>query len=115
MKCPFCGAADNKVVDSRESETGEAIRRRRECLVCGKRFTTYERVEALPLFVLKKDGRREEFSHQKLLGGLLVASKKRELSPAQLEAMVDDIENELRTHNISEVPSRTIGEVVMER
>src|SRR5438552_15935392 len=115
MKCPFCGAGDNKVVDSRESETGEAIRRRRECLVCSKRFTTYERVEALPLYIVKKDGRREEFSRQKLLGGLLVATKKRELSSAQLETMVDAIENDLRTHNMSEVPSRAIGEMVMDR
>jgi transcriptional repressor NrdR len=115
MRCPFCGATDNKVVDSRESETGEAIRRRRQCLNCGKRFTTYERIEAPPLFVVKRDGRREEFSHQKLLGGLLVASKKRELSPAQLEAIVDDIENVLRGRNVSEVPSLEVGEMVMER
>src|SRR5215472_1137417 len=115
MKCPFCGSSDNKVVDSRDSETGEAIRRRRECLACSKRFTTYERVEALPLYIVKKDGRREEFNRQKLLSGLLVASKKREVSPAQLEAMVDAIENDLRTHNPSEVPSRALGEAVMER
>src|ERR1700736_1195145 len=115
MKCPFCGAADNKVVDSRESETGEAIRRRRECLSCSKRFTTYERIEAPPLYVVKKDGRREEFNHQKLLGGLIVASEKRDLAPARLELMVDEIENELRSHNMSEVPSRQIGEMVMAR
>ena len=115
MKCPYCGGADNKVVDSRESETGEAIRRRRECLSCGKRFTTYERIEAVPLYVVKKYGRREEFSHRKLLSGLLVATKKRELSPARLEAMVDEIESDLRTRNLTEVPSRVVGEIVMEK
>ena len=115
MKCPFCGAADNKVVDSRDSETGEAIRRRRECLNCGKRFTTYERIEAPILYVVKKDGRREEFNRQKLLGGLIVASEKRELAPARLEMIVHEIENELRSHGPSEVPSRQIGEMVMTR
>jgi len=80
MKCPFCGSTENKVVDSRDSETGEAIRRRRECLSCAKRFTTYERIESLPLFVVKKDGRREEFSHRKLLDGLLVAAKKEKIA-----------------------------------
>ncbi|MBV9525365.1 MAG: transcriptional repressor NrdR [Candidatus Dormibacteraeota bacterium] len=115
MKCPFCGHVDSKVVDSRDSETGEAIRRRRECLHCGKRFTTYERIEAPALFVVKKDGRREEFSRPKLLGGLLVASKKRDLAHARLEMIVDDIENDLRSRNLLEVPSRQVGEMVMER
>src|SRR5579884_1354688 len=115
MKCPFCGAADSRVVDSRDSETGEAIRRRRECLQCTKRFTTYERIEAPALFVVKKDGRREEFSRQKLLGGLLVSAKKRDLAPARLELMVDEIENELRSRNQLEVPSIVVGEMVMER
>jgi len=115
MRCPFCGTADSKVVDSRDSETGEAIRRRRECLQCSKRFTTYERVEAPALYVVKKDGRREEFNRPKLLSGLLVAAKKRELAPARLEMMVDEIENELRGRNLLEVPSRLVGEMVMER
>ena len=115
MKCPFCGQVDSKVVDSRDSETGEAIRRRRECLHCSKRFTTYERIEAPALFVVKKDGRREEFNRQKLLGGLLVSAKKRDLAPARLEVMVDEIENELRSRNLLEVPSRQVGEMVMER
>jgi len=87
MRCPFCSSVDSKVVDSRDTETG--IRRRRECLSCGKRFTTYERFEATPLWVLKKDGRREEFSHQKLLGGLLIASKKRDIAPERLGALVE--------------------------
>lgn len=115
MRCPFCGNAESKVVDSRDSETGEAIRRRRECLHCTKRFTTYERVEAVPLYVVKKDGRREEFSRQKLLSGLLMASKKREIASVRLEMLADDIENSLRTHSQTEVPSRHVGEMVMER
>src|SRR5690348_12476702 len=115
MKCPYCANEDSKVVDSRDSETGEAIRRRRECLNCGKRFTTYERVESVPFFVVKKDGRREEWDRQKLMGGLISASKKRNISPAQLEAFVDDVENTLRSRNTVEVPSRDVGELVMDR
>ena len=115
MKCPYCGATESKVVDSRDSETGEAIRRRRQCLSCDKRFTTYERVEAPALYLVKKDGRREEFNRQKLLTGLLVASKKRDIAPARLGTMADDIENELRSRNQLEVPSRLVGEMAMER
>jgi transcriptional repressor NrdR len=115
VKCPFCGETDIKVVDSRDSETGEAIRRRRECLGCGKRFTTYERVEAPPLYVVKKDGRREEFSRAKLLSGLVMASKKTRLAPANLELMVAEIENALRSRNISEVSSPEVGSMVMAR
>jgi transcriptional repressor NrdR len=115
MKCPFCSHVDSKVVDSRDSETGEAIRRRRECLECGKRFTTYERVEAVPLYVVKKDGRREEFNRQKLIGGLILASKKRDVSPADLERLVDDVENDLRSRNLSEVGASEIGTLVMEK
>jgi transcriptional repressor NrdR len=115
MKCPYCSEPESKVVDSRDSDTGEAIRRRRECLVCHKRFTTYERVEAVPLWVVKKDGRREEFNRRKLLGGLVNASTKRELAAAQLEGVLDDIENALRSRNVTEVRSREIGEMVMQR
>jgi len=115
MKCPFCAHLDSKVVDSRDSETGEAIRRRRECLSCKRRFTTYERVESVPLYVVKKDGRREEFDRHKLLGGLLTATKKREVAPARLEALVEEIENALRGRGSSEIPSRELGELVMER
>ena len=115
MKCPFCGETDIKVVDLRDSETGEAIRRRRECLGCGKRFTTYERVEVPPLYVVKKDGRREEFSRAKLLSGLVMASKKTRLAPANLELMVAEIENALRSRNISEVSSPEVGSMVMAR
>jgi transcriptional repressor NrdR len=113
MRCPFCSAIDSKVVDSRDTESG--IRRRRECLNCSKRFTTYERIEAVPLYVLKKDGRREEFHRQKLFAGLVMASKKRDVAPEQLEALVDEVENRLRSQNLTEVPSRQVGEMVMER
>src|ERR1700687_6191290 len=113
MKCPYCGHSDLKGVDSRDSDTGESIRRRRECLNCSKRFTTYERIEAVPLYVLKKDGRREEFNRQKLLSGLIMASKKRDVAPTQLEAMVEEVENRLRSQNLTEVPSREVGEMVM--
>lgn len=115
MRCPFCARPDSRVVDSRDSETGEAIRRRRECLSCHQRFTTYERVEAVPLWLVKKDGRREEFNRQKLLGGLVNASTKRDIAPAQLVAIVDDIENALRSRSTNEVRSREVGELVMER
>ena len=115
MKCPYCGHLDLKVVDSRDSETGEAIRRRRECLGCSKRFTTYERIEAVPLYVIKKDGRREDFDRQKLFSGLMKATTKREISPSAVERIVDDIEGELRTKGKVEIPSREVGEIVMDK
>ena len=114
MKCPYCSEPESKVVDSRDSETGEAIRRRRECLACHKRFTTYERVEAVPLWVVKKDGRREEFNRRKLLGGLVNASTKRDIASAQLAVIVDDVENALRSRNVTEVRSLEVGEMVMQ-
>jgi len=115
MRCPFCAHGDSRVVDSRDSETGEAIRRRRECLNCRRRFTTYERVESVPLYVVKKDGRREEFDRRKLLSGLLTATKKRDVAPARLEGLVEEIENTLRGRGSIEIPSRELGELVMER
>jgi transcriptional repressor NrdR len=115
MRCPYCQQPDTKVVDSRESEIGEAIRRRRECLACGKRFTTYERIETVPFYVTKKDGRREDFDPQKLFTGLKKATEKREISPERLRAIVDDIEAELRRSGRVEIPSGEIGEMVMER
>ncbi len=115
MRCPYCGHLDLKVVDSRDSDTGEAIRRRRECLQCSKRFTTYERVEAVPLYVIKKDGRRETFERQKLFTGLMKATAKRDISPSAVERIVDDIEAELRTRGKVEIPSREIGELVMDK
>lgn len=114
MKCPYCAHLDSKVVDSRDTETG-AIRRRRECLNCHKRFTTYERVEAVPLLVVKKDGRREEFSRDKLIGGLLAATKKRPVPRGDIEQLVDDVENALRSNGVTEVPSPAVGEEVMRR
>ena len=115
MKCPYCGHPDLKVVDSRDSEVGEAIRRRRECLECGKRFTTYERIEEVPFYVTKKDGRREDFDPQKLFTGLKKATEKRDISPERLRAIVDEIEADLRRSGRAEIPSREIGEMVMER
>ena len=115
MRCPYCGHHDLKVVDSRDSEVGEAIRRRRECLQCGQRFTTYERIETVPFFVTKKDGRREDFDPQKLFTGLKKATEKRDISPERLRAIVDDIEAELRRSGRVEIPSGEIGEMVMVR
>lgn len=115
MRCPYCQQPDTKVVDSRESEIGEAIRRRRECLGCGKRFTTYERIETVPFYVTKKDGRREDFDPQKLFTGLKKATEKREISPERLRAIVDEIEADLRQSGRAEIPSEEIGEMVMDR
>jgi transcriptional repressor NrdR len=115
MRCPYCGHHDLKVVDSRDSEVGEAIRRRRECLQCGQRFTTYERIETVPFFVVKKDGRREDFDPQKLFSGLRKATEKRDISPERLKGIVSDIESELRRSGRVEIPSGDIGEMVMAR
>ena len=115
MKCPFCGYEEDKVVDSRTSTDGSAIRRRRECLKCVKRFTTYEHVEEQPLMVIKKDGRREPFDRHKLLGGLVKACEKRPVSMDDLEHMVDEVERELSQQFEREAPSREIGERVMKR
>ena len=115
MKCPFCGHPDHKVVDSRASSDGQAIRRRRECLACGRRFTSYEHVEEQRLMVNKKDGRREPFDRNKLLGGLVRACEKRPVSMDQIEDVADEIERDLSRHFEHEVPSREIGERVMQR
>ena len=115
MKCPFCNHLEDKVVDSRSSKNGDAIRRRRECLQCGKRFTTYERGEAIALMVVKKDGRREPFDRQKLLAGLKKACEKRPVGMEELDKFVDGIERELAKHFEKEVSSIVIGELVMER
>lgn len=114
MNCPFCGHPDSKVIDSRASEETNAIRRRRECLVCQKRFTTYERIEVAPLIVIKKDGRREPFDRQKILNGLIKACEKRPVAFATLERLADSVERELHNRMDQEVPSTTIGELVME-
>ncbi|MEP7104660.1 MAG: transcriptional regulator NrdR [Chloroflexota bacterium] len=115
MRCPYCGHHDLKVVDSRDSEVGEAIRRRRECLSCGQRFTTYERIEAVPFYVIKKDGRREDFDPQKLVMGLRKATEKRDISQEKLRAIVDEIEADLRRSGRMEIPSQEIGEMVMDK
>ncbi len=115
MKCPFCGHMDSKVLDSRPAEDGNAIRRRRECIECGRRFTTYEKVDEIPLVVVKKDGRREVFDRSKILGGILKACEKRSISMTQMEEVVDDIEKELRNRMDVEVSSEQIGEMVMEK
>jgi len=112
MRCPYCGFEDTKVIDSRDSEEG--IRRRRECLACGERFTTFERVQTVGLQVVKKDGRREDFSREKLLLGIRRACEKRPLPVGAIEAVVDDIEATLQAQGKAEVPSSLIGELVMD-
>lgn len=114
MHCPFCGHPDSKVIDSRASDEMNAIRRRRECLICQKRFTTYERIEETPLMVIKKDGRREPFDRQKVINGLLKACEKRPVAYAVLERLADTVERELRNRMDQEIKSTAIGEVVME-
>lgn len=114
MKCPYCGELESKVIDSRPTEDGEKIRRRRECLRCGKRFTTYEIVETVPLMVIKKDRSRQVFDRQKLLGGMLRACEKRPVSYEMLERAVDNIEQSLLNSYEREVTSIHIGELAME-
>jgi transcriptional repressor NrdR len=114
LHCPFCGHPDSKVIDSRASDEMNAIRRRRECLICQKRFTTYERIEETPLMVIKKDGRREPFDRQKVINGLLKACEKRPVAYAVLERLADTVERELRNRMDQEIKSAVIGEVVME-
>lgn len=113
MKCPFCGNIEDKVIDSRTSREGDAIRRRRECLKCGKRFTSYERVEDIIPMVVKKDGRRESFDRLKILGGLKKACEKRPVGIESLEEIVDSIEKKLISLGVKEIPSTWIGEEVM--
>ncbi|NPV79834.1 MAG: transcriptional repressor NrdR [Firmicutes bacterium] len=115
MKCPYCGAPDSKVIDSRATDDGTAIRRRRECIRCERRFTTYEVIEEIPLIVVKKDGRREPFDRAKIMGGLIKACEKRAVSLRQLESLVDEVERELRGKLEGEVRSQEIGELVMDR
>ncbi|MBA4541562.1 MULTISPECIES: transcriptional regulator NrdR [Thermoactinomyces] len=115
MKCPICGNNGSRVLDSRPVHDGRAIRRRRECEKCEQRFTTFEMVEEQPLIVIKKDGSREEFSREKLLRGLIRACEKRPVPLAKLESLVAEIESRLRQAGSAEVPSKEIGEMVMER
>ena len=113
MKCPFCGHLGDKVVDSRESKEGEVIRRRRECLECGRRFTSYERIDEIPYMVVKKDGRRERFERQKLVQGLLKACEKRPIRVAALEAIADKVEATLQDKPEREISTEEIGAYVM--
>ena len=115
MKCPFCGHPEDKVVDSREGKEGRVVRRRRECLSCSRRFTTYERVDEIPYMVVKKDGRREAFDRNKLLTGLVKACEKRPVAMSALEAVVDEVENMLQESSEKELPASQIGEKLMER
>lgn len=115
MKCPYCSHLESKVVDSRPAEEGNSIRRRRECLGCRKRFTTYEVVESLPLVVVKKDGSRQSFDRNKLLSGLIRACEKRPVPYSVLEGIIDEIEQVLQNKMEQEVASAEIGELVMER
>ena len=114
MKCPFCGHLGDKVVDSRETKEGEAIRRRRECLGCGRRFTSYERIDEIPYMVVKKDGSRERFERQKLIAGLLKACEKRPVSVAALEGIADRVEATLQDRPEKEMATEAVGEFVMQ-
>ena len=115
MRCPFCHHQDDRVVDSRTSREGRAVRRRRECLRCGRRFTTYEYIEERTVQVLKRDGETEPFEHRKLLKSIEIASAKRPITPAEIETVVEDIERELDRSEITELASSEIGEMVMQR
>jgi transcriptional repressor NrdR len=115
MLCPFCGHLQDKVIDSRESREGESIRRRRECLECTRRFTTYERIDEIPYMVVKKDGRREKFERQKVLSGLLRACEKRPVSMVKLAGLVDEVEQLLSDSPDREVSTTRIGELLMEQ
>ena len=114
MRCPFCSHIEDKVVDSRESKDGDSIRRRRECLKCGKRFTTYERIDEIPYMVIKKDGTRERFERQKLIAGLLKACEKRPVSIAAIEAVADKVEATLQERPEKEMATEEVGALVMD-
>ena len=113
MKCPFCGEIDNKVIDSRLSKDGAVIRRRRECILCSRRFTTYEHIEEIPVMIVKKDGRREIFSREKVRSGLQKACQKRNISINVIEEFLDELERDLRETGEKEISSNKIGEKVM--
>ncbi|HEX9427364.1 MAG TPA: transcriptional regulator NrdR [Candidatus Polarisedimenticolia bacterium] len=115
MKCPFCAHLEDKVVDSREGKDGLVIRRRRECLKCGRRFTSYERIDEIPFMVVKKDGRRLPFDRNKVLAGLRKACEKRPVSPAALEAIADEVEQMLQESPEREIPAQVVGQKVIER
>ncbi len=115
MKCPFCGGLDNRVIDSRLSREKTETRRRRECLRCGRRFTTYEHVEKVPIMIIKKDGRRENFSKDKIRTGMISACQKRQISINAIESFIDELERDLMEMGENEIPSSIIGEKVMKK
>jgi len=115
VKCPFCAHLDDKVIDSREGRGGDTIRRRRECLKCSRRFTTYERIDEIPYMVIKKDGRRERFERQKILQGLLKACEKRPVATPKMESIVDEIEGVVQESTERELTTAEIGELIMLR
>ena len=115
MKCPYCGYSESKVIDSRPADENSSIRRRRECLSCGKRFTTYETVESLPMVVVKKDGSRQSFDRRKVPGGMIRACEKRPVPLAELEKIAEEIEQDLQNSMEREISTEAIGEKVMER
>ncbi len=115
MKCPFCGFLEDKVVDSREAKDGNSIRRRRECLECSRRFTSYERIDEIPYMVVKKDGKRETFERNKIMAGLLRAGEKRVISASQLESIVDAVEKTVQDSADRELPTSDIGKIIMRR
>jgi transcriptional repressor NrdR len=115
MKCPFCAHLEDKVVDSRESKDGDSIRRRRECIECGKRFTSYERIDEIPYMVVKKDGKREGFDRNKIMAGLLRACEKRPISAPQLESIVDLVEKYVQESLERERPTNDVGKIIMQR
>ncbi len=115
MKCPFCGEVNNKVIDSRLSKDGNAVRRRRECIDCQRRFTTFEHIEEIPVMIIKKDGRREIFSREKVRLGILRACEKRGISMNAIESFLDELERDLRESEEKEIPSCIIGEKIMSK
>ena len=115
MKCPYCGEDDTKVIDSRPADENSSIRRRRQCEVCGKRFTTYEKLETMPLMVIKKDNTREPYNRAKIEAGIVTSCHKRPVSSAQIRGIIDEIENEIFSFEEKEIPSSVIGEKVMQK
>ena len=114
MTCPFCAYREDKVIDSRESKEGDSIRRRRQCLSCDRRFTTYEKIDEIPYMIIKKDGRREKFDRQKILNGLIKAAEKRPIPMSRLAAIVDKVESRLSDNAERELPTTEVGEMLME-
>lgn len=114
MKCPYCGDENTRVIDSRSAEDGDSIRRRRQCDKCGKRFTTYEKIETIPVFVIKKDNSREPYDRAKIEKGIMLSCRKRPVKIEKITGMIDDIENTILNQDSKEVPSSFIGELIME-